>query len=362
MKHHLLFIGNKFIANIPLKEYVTRQIEKKIGFIDSVTYFKDGDNSIFLYLEQELNTKSKILIVSTKQNFSTIGKLISTVTSDNLILKDNMLIPSNATVYEDGSYLLQHKESFVNVLHIDEMQKMPEILFQSDESNAVIHLFDEDRESALAMLNPLAQMYDVRLDIVTLIDGWLLIDVSSKKYGNISQFIHSAKQLLPHKLIAASNIVLYIIDALFRHQKKVTFAESCTGGLLSYYFTSQNGASKILDGSLITYSNELKENWLGIDEEIINANGAVSFEVVQEMSEGALNVSHADYAISISGIAGDTGGTELKPVGTVFIGARSANEHSEVHLQLSGDRNYVQYQSVLYAVKMLLQVDREIFF
>ncbi|MDD2790379.1 MAG: CinA family protein [Sulfurimonas sp.] len=362
MKLHLLFIGNKFISNIPLKEYVLRQIEKKIGFIDSVTYFKDGDNSIFLYLEQELNKRSKILIVSTKQNFSTIGKLISTVTSDNQILKDNMLIPSNATVYESGSYLLQHKESFVNVLHIDEMQNMPEILFEKDLSNAVIHLFDEDKESALAMLNPLAQMYDVHLDVVTLIDGWLLVDVSSKKYGNISKFINSAKQLLPHKLIAASNIVLYIIDALFKHQKKVTFAESCTGGLLSYYFTSQNGASKILDGSLVTYSNELKENWLGIDEEIINVNGAVSFEVVEEMSEGAMNVSHADYAISISGIAGDTGGTELKPVGTVFISARSALEHSEVHLKLSGDRNYVQYQSVLYAVKMLLQIDRELFF
>ncbi|MBU1217410.1 CinA family protein [bacterium] len=362
MKLHLLLIGNKFSYNTPLKEYILRKVEQKSGFIDSITFFKEGDNSLFLYLQQELNETSKIIIITTKQNFSTVGKLISTVTGDNQILKENMLIPSNATVFEDGSYLLEYKHSIANVLHLDEMQDMPEILISNTHSNAIIHIFEEDKESAIAMLTPIAQMYDISLDIVNLIDGWLRVDVSSSKYGNISKFIQAAKQLLPHKLIAASNIILYIIEVLSKNQKKVTFAESCTGGLLSYYFTSQNGASKILDGSLITYSNELKENWLGIDDAVINTHGAVSFEVVQEMSEGAMNVSHADYALSISGIAGDTGGTQAKPIGTVYIGVRSQTEHSEVHLQLRGDRNYIQYQSVLYAVKMLLQIDREIFF
>jgi nicotinamide-nucleotide amidase len=362
MKLHLLLIGNKFFYNTPLKEYILRTVEQKSGFIDSITFFKEGDNSLFLYLQQELNETSKIIIITTKQNFSTIGKLISTITGDNQILKENMLIPSNAAVFENGSYLLEYKHSVANVLHLDEMQKMPELLISNNHSNAVIHIFEEDKESAIAMLTPIAQMYDISLDVVNLIDGWLRVDVSSSRYGNIAKFFKAAKQLLPHKLIAASNIVLYIIDVLAKNQKKVTFAESCTGGLLSYYFTSQNGASKILDGSLVTYSNELKENWLGIDNAIINTHGAVSFEVVQEMSEGAMNVSHADYALSISGIAGETGGTQAKPVGTVYVGARSQTEHSEVHLQLSGDRNYVQYQSVLYAIKMLLQIDKEIFF
>ena len=362
MKHHIIFIGNKFVHNRALREYILRQIEKKILFADSITYFKDGDNSLFLYLQQEINQASKLIIVSTKQNFSTIGKLISTVTGDNQILKENILIPSNATVYEDGSYLLEHKEAIINVLHIDEMQKMPEILLESSEASVQIHLFDEDKESAIAMLSPLSQMYEVNFDVSTLVEGWLLIDVTSNKYGNISKFINSAKQLLPNKLITAPNIILHIIDKLSKNQKKLTFAESCTGGLLSYYFTSQNGASKILDGALITYSNELKENWLGVDETIMSAHGAVSFEVVQEMSEGALNVSHADYALSVSGIAGDTGGTEQKPVGTVYIGIRSQKEHKEVRLQLSGDRNYVQHQSALYAIKMLILIDREIFF
>jgi len=362
MKLHLLFIGNKFIYNKPLQEYIIRNIEQKIDFISSIVYFKENDNSLFLYLESELNSSVNLIIITSKQNFSTVGKLICTVTSDNQVLQDGMLIPKKSSVFEEGSYLLEYQDSAMNVLHIDEMQKLPEILMTKQDSSATIHIFQEEKESSIAMLTPIAQTFDVKIDIVTIVDGWLQVDVSSKKYGNISKFISSAKQLLPHKLIAASNIIHHIIEVLSHQQKKVTFAESCTGGLLSYYFTQQNGASKILDGSLITYSNELKENWLGIANEVIVEHGAVSAEVINEMSEGAINVSHANYSVSISGIAGESGGTDEKPVGTVFIGVRSEDEHKEVRLFLKGDRNYVQHQSALYAIKMLLLIDKKMFF
>lgn len=362
MKLHLLFIGNKFIYNKPLQEYIIRNIEQKIDFISSVVYFKENDNSLFLYLESELNSSANLIIVTSKQNFSTVGKLICTVTSDNQVLQEGMLIPKKSSVYEEGSYLLEYQDSIVNVLHIDEMQKMPEILITKQDTSATIHIFEEEKESTLAILNPIAQTFDVKIDVATVINGWLRVDISSKKYGNISKFINAAKQLLPKNLISASNIILHIIEVLHAAGKKITLAESCTGGLLTYYFTEQNGASKILDGSLITYSNALKENWLGIEHGIIDEHGAVSAEVVTEMSEGAINVSHADYALSISGIAGDTGGTKEKPVGTVFVGVRSESAHKEVRLFLKGDRNYVQHQSALEAIKMLLLIDKEMFF
>jgi nicotinamide-nucleotide amidase len=362
MKLHLLFIGNKFIYNKPLQEYIIRNIEQKIDFISSVVYFKENDNSLFLYLESELNSSANLIIVTSKQNFSTIGKLICTVTSDNQVLQEGMLIPKKSSVYEEGSYLLEYQDSIVNVLHIDEMQKMPEILIAKQDTSATIHIFEEQKESTLAILNPIAQTFDVNIDVATVLNGWLRVEISSKKYGNISKFINAAKQLLPKNLISASNIILHIIEVLHAAGKKITLAESCTGGLLTYYFTEQNGASKILDGSLVTYSNALKENWLGIEHGIIDEHGAVSAEVVTEMSEGAINVSHADYSLSISGIAGDTGGTKEKPVGTVFIGVRSESAHKEVRLFLKGDRNYVQHQSALEAIKMLLLIDKEMFF
>jgi len=362
MKLHLLFIGNKFIYNKSLQEYIIRKVEQKCDFIGSITYFKESDNSLFLYLENELNLSDNLIIITTKNNFSTVGKLISTVTSDNQILKDNMLIPSNANVYEEGSYLLEYKNAVANVISMDEMKKMPEILIENQKNKATVNIFNEDKENAVVILNPIAQTHDVTLEIIGIIDGWLIIDIYSKKYGNISNFINSAKQLFPKKLIAASNMITYIIETLYASQKKISFAESCSGGLLSYYFTSHNGASKILDGSLITYSNDLKDNWLAVEHSVLEEFGAVSSEVVAQMSEGAMNVSNADYTLSISGIAGDTGGTEFKPVGTVYVSVRTKDAHKEAHLKLDGDRNYIQHQSVLEAIKMLVTIDKNMFF
>ena len=362
MKQHLIFIGNKFVYNLTLRAYILRKVEETTGFLDSITYFKESDNSLFLYLENELNSEDKIIIISTKKNFSTVGKLICTVTSDNQVLQDSMLIPQKSSLFEERSYLLEYKNSITNVIQIDEEQKMPTILMHTHTSSETVHVFDESKETILAILNPIAQTYEVNISVTKKIEGWLRIDISSNKYGEISKFIDSAKQLLPKNLIVTSNILKHIIEKLSLANKKITFAESCTGGLLSYTFTKNNGASQVLDGSLITYSNSLKENWLAVDHEIIEEEGAVSAKVVAQMSDGALNVSDADFALSVSGIAGDGGGTELKPVGTVFVGVRSKEQNKEVHLQLKGDRNYVQEQSVLHAIKMLLLIDKETFF
>ncbi|MCF6339321.1 MAG: CinA family protein [Sulfurimonas sp.] len=345
-----------------MKEYILRNIQNSTDFIDNISFFKEGDNTLFEYLDLLVNINSNVIVVTTKQNFSTIGKVICTITEDNQVLKDNMLIPSECNLYEPGSYLLEYNQSNINVICIDEMQKMPQCLLSQEISHNTINIFDEQSDSLKIILEPIAQTYDVHIDIVNIIDGWTKINITSKKYGNISQFVGSAKQLFPSKIIATANIVKYIIDKLTHTNKKITFAESCTGGLLSYYFTKENGASNILDGSLVTYSNIIKENWLAVDENILKENGAVSAEVVSEMSEGAINVSSANYALSISGIAGEGGGTEDKPVGTVYIGVRTQDKHEEIHLNLHGDRNYIQSQSVLYAIKLLLLIDKEMFF
>ncbi len=362
MKLHLIFIGNMFIYNKSLQEYIIRKIEDGNEFISSITYFKDGDNSIFLYLEEELNSSNKSIIITNKQNSATIGKLISTVTSDNQVLKDGMLIPSNALITQERSYLLEYKDSVINIIQIDEMQKMPTILISDAISSEKVFIFGEEKDNAIALLEPIAQTYEVNIEVIVIVNGFLKVNAFSKKYGNLSKFINYAKHLLPRKLIHTSNIITHIIDKLSKDSKKITFAESCTGGLMSYYLTKENGASEILDGSLVTYSNKLKENWLAVSKEVIESEGAVSSDVVSEMSDGALNVSDADYSIAISGIAGDFGGTKDKPVGTVYIGVRTKDEHIEEHLVLFGDRNYVQHQSVLHALKMLINIDKNQFF
>lgn len=362
MKKHLFFVGKKFKFNAPLHRYILRKIEEKIAHVDSIHYFNDSDTNLFLQLEQILNSECQLLIVTTKTSFSVVGKLLSTITQDNQVLQENMLIPSQTTLYENETYLLEHEGSLINVLQASEGEYLPQILLGDDHPNAIVHIFEEDTPSASALLEPLAQTYEVKLDFTQIVDGWLTLNIDSNRYGNISKFIDSAQQLMARNIISAANIPAFIIETLRSHNKKVSFAESCTGGLLAAKFTQISGASNVFDGSLVTYSNQLKSAWLAVEDETLETVGAVSSKVVAQMSEGALNVSYADYAISVSGIAGPDGGSDEKPVGTVYVSVRSKTQEMTQHLVLRGDRNYVQEQSANHAIKMLLLIDKELFF
>ncbi len=108
---------------------------------------------------------------------------------------------------------------------------------------------------------------------------------------------------------------------LIAQKKSVGVAESCTGGYIGHLFTSNPGSSAYFKGGIVAYSNELKENLLGIDRSIISEKGAVSKEVVEAMAVAARRLLGTDYAVATSGIAGPDGGTPEKPVGTVWIAA-----------------------------------------
>lgn len=362
MKRDVIFVGNRLILNEAYERYILRSIKNTFSSIDSISYFEESDKGLFLHLETLLKSESKLIIITTKNTFTIVGKLLSTVTADNQVLKEHMLIPSRASIVENGSYLLSHNHSEINVLLATEGKALPPILIDDESRFATIHLFNEELSSAQTLLEPLAQNFDVKLEFSELVPGWLKIRIQTRKHGNLSQFIASARGLMYHKVIAAANIAAFLIEKLSLHHKKLSFAESCSGGSLAYFFTAQNGASNIFDGSLITYSNTLKANWLAVDDTALEQHGAVSAEVVLEMSEGAMNVSFADYALSISGVAGPSGGSEAKPVGTVYISARSKTLVHTERFHFEGDRNYIQEQSVLMSVKMLLNIDKELFF
>lgn len=109
-------------------------------------------------------------------------------------------------------------------------------------------------------------------------------------------------------------------DILVNRAQWLTTAESCTGGLVASLLTDTPGASRWLARGVITYSNEVKQDLLGVKQSTIESHGAVSEETVREMAEGAIRTANADWAVSLSGIAGPDGGTDEKPVGTVWIG------------------------------------------
>jgi PncC family amidohydrolase len=117
-----------------------------------------------------------------------------------------------------------------------------------------------------------------------------------------------------------------VVKKLIKKKLKISFAESCTGGLLSSSITSISGSSKVFNFGFITYSNNAKINLLKVSKKIINKYGAVSKECCLSMVRNLSKISKANISVSITGIAGPNGGTKLKPVGLVYIGIKKGNK------------------------------------
>ena len=133
----------------------------------------------------------------------------------------------------------------------------------------------------------------------------------------------------------------------------IALAESCTGGLIGRRVTEVAGSSEYFLEGFVTYSNEAKMRTLGVPAEVLQKHGAVSAETAEAMAVGARKVSGADVAVSVTGIAGPGGGSEEKPVGTVFVGYSDADGVRSIKLTLPGDRYLVRWRASQAALDMV---------
>ena len=146
-----------------------------------------------------------------------------------------------------------------------------------------------------------------------------------------------------------------IVDIATRSGKTVAFAESLTGGKISAEIVSVPGASACFEGSVVSYSNEVKINVLGVSSDVIENFGAVSELCAKQMASGVREVMKTDHAVSVTGIAGPAGGSDLKPVGTVYIGYSGADGCYAEHFVFGGDREEIRNKTVEEAFRMLLR-------
>ncbi|MFC4295161.1 CinA family protein [Novosphingobium tardum] len=163
--------------------------------------------------------------------------------------------------------------------------------------------------------------------------------------------------LLPDDLVALARRV---VAANLASGRKIALAESCTGGLVAGALSEIPGSSAVLDRGFVTYSNEAKQELLGVSRDLIETFGAVSVAVAWSMAQGALAHSHADVAVAITGIAGPDGGSEQKPVGTVvFACAHRGDTEEDANAEMrifeeAKTRADVRRQAVLVALELLL--------
>jgi nicotinamide-nucleotide amidase len=136
--------------------------------------------------------------------------------------------------------------------------------------------------------------------------------------------------------------------------KKIATAESCTGGMVAAALTDIAGSSDVFERGFVTYSNEAKTELIGVPADLIRRVGAVSGEVARAMADGALGHSHADMAVSVTGVAGPGGGTPAKPVGLVWFGLAKHGHGTQIEKhQFAGDRAAIRQQAVDTALLLL---------
>ncbi|WP_295772935.1 competence/damage-inducible protein A [uncultured Mucilaginibacter sp.] len=173
--------------------------------------------------------------------------------------------------------------------------------------------------------------------------------------SEIDAFAAKLTERLGNIIAAADDIPLEkaLMNRLEQQGQTVSVAESCTGGYLSHLFTQHSGSSATFLGGAVSYSNELKQEILGVSAQTLAAYGAVSEQTATEMVQGALSKFKSDFAIAITGIAGPTGGTDDKPVGTVWIGVAGLGECVVRKFQFGNKRQQNIERAAISALGML---------
>ena len=148
-----------------------------------------------------------------------------------------------------------------------------------------------------------------------------------------------------------------LIQKLTASNQTLSTVESCTGGLLFGYLTAVPGASAVLERGFITYSDQSKQEMVGVTENTLAAFGAVSQQTAEEMAKGGCRIARTDLSISLTGIAGPSGGSAEKPVGLVWISAfrKDGVQQTERHL-FTGDRKQIRMLACTHAISLLLRL------
>ncbi len=339
----LIYIGTQNYNNPILKSYLQRELDEIGQRVKSIDFWHTSDSNIISRVKEIIENRGLYLIATDREHFALLNQIL---------LELNAKIQKDSTLNKN-SYLYKINDSLINLISIELNQKIPKLLLNS-ESSYTWHIFPKT-SLELKRLRELLLKNPDNLELIELIEGWIKITAYGKDTIELIQRELKAisKQIIPKKSIVES-LIIYLSE----QKKKITFAESCTGGLLASAFTAKSGASTILEGSYISYANRIKSNWLGVKEETLIKYGAVSKECVEEMALGAQKNLMADIAIAISGIAGPTGATEGKPVGTIYICLRNEENSQVIRLNIKGDRNAIQYQTLLYSLKYLVESEK----
>ncbi len=338
-------MGESYRDFLPLNQYALRIACAIFGVLDSIFYVKEY-KEVSSKIQNALEVcDSKCLILAPNDRFNGILEIFAPL--------HKKLESKNAMCVENT-----HLQIVLLDLQKATQQELAEIArvvgsYENTESLLYLYPLGIEATSARMLLSGIAMDFGVRVNVL----NQQHLEVLSAVNGDLKGFKLAIKEEFGDRIFATFDLAKSVIELLEKKNLKITSAESCTGGLIATMLTRQSGASAVFDGGVISYANAIKEAWLGVSAENLTSFGAVSEAVVRDMLDGVLKLSGAHFALATSGIAGPNGGSASKPVGTVYIGAKSICGAEVIErLHFNGDRNFIQEQATLYAYLLFLKI------
>ena len=180
--------------------------------------------------------------------------------------------------------------------------------------------------------------------------GTVVVKLRGQNKTEIDKISENIAAAFPNNHIGDSLLPEALFNLLKTKNKTISFAESCTGGLISKLITDIDGSSAVFIGGVVSYANYLKEQVLNVDKNALETDGAVSETTALQMAKGILDLSGSDYAVSVTGIAGPGGATPTKPVGTVYIAVVSKHKEYIKRFHFRGNRDDIRVRSAAAAL------------
>ncbi|AXP08447.1 CinA family protein [Campylobacter hepaticus] len=353
MKHLLYLIGDELIINENFKNYIYRVYKSKFKEINEIRTQSKTDKDLPFLLENLLNQYDFITLFTNSSYYATIAKILATLNNDNLILKDETLVPNKAEFVKD-SFICNFVNSRINVLKTHPMQTLPKLLGDIKLNFAYFCIFGMDEQSAILLLQTLTKSYEVDIKSSKLLDNLTLIKSTCIHFGKLNGFLNSTKNLFGQKMFLGKDPIDFIIFKLLEKKLKISFAENCTGGLCANTLSHIPKINEIFEGSIISYSNRIKHEWLGISENILE--NECNERCIYFMLKGIFKTANPDFALAINGAINHDKNNIIN-IGAMFKDGTFIQES----LSLQGDINFIQKQAVLASFCLLLKLKPEIF-
>ncbi|AJC85085.1 CinA family protein [Campylobacter peloridis] len=361
MKHLIIIIGNELIVNENYMRYIHEEYKKRFLELHELKFINKPDKDLPFLLEKLSLEYTYITIFSINEYYATIAKIIATLNDDVLVLENETLVPSKS-IYTKNSFVSEFEQCHINLLNVSINLKLPQILNKPEINYTYFCLLDIDEMSANILLDTLTKSFEIQTSSSALLENLICIRASATQYGKLEGFLKGVFKLFEGKVFLDNNPIKFITKKLLDKNLKISFAESCTGGLCASKLTEISGVSSIFEGSLITYSNRLKNSWLGVSNDTLESVSEYSDRCIYFMLKGVFKTTNCDFALAISGVAGEDDDKNTK-AGTIYIGAMYKDGtflQECIHIQ--GARNYIREQACLAAYSLMLRLKPEIFF